>query len=102
MISPLRGKYVPTYLAGRTHSNRERRWLVDAGFAPYAEADKSGGKPPQHKPSKPQHKPSHPQHKPGQPPHYGTPPRSAQFYHHGHWYGRVHGPASHGDGRWRG
>jgi Ni/Co efflux regulator RcnB len=70
------------------------------------QAKHGGGKPPQqkpshphHKPSQPQHKSSHPHHKPSPPhhkpsqqPRYGTPPRSGQFYHHGHWYGRVHGP----------
>jgi Ni/Co efflux regulator RcnB len=76
---------------------------------------------PHHKPSNPHHnKPTHPQHKPAnphykpgaphhggshhghggshyrppahRPPHYGTPPRTSEFYHEGHWYGRVHGP----------
>jgi Ni/Co efflux regulator RcnB len=63
------------------------------------QAKHGGGKPPQQKPSQPHHKasqphhkPSRPQHKASQQPRYGTPPRSGQFYHHGHWYGRVHGP----------
>ena len=69
-----------------------------------------GGKPTHHKPRQPQHQPGHshhggsshghggPHHRPSpyepghRPPQYGRPPRPTQFYHHGQWYGRAHGP----------